>query len=207
MRQRKNIVGIILLFFGVIVCLIGTGFLIYYVEKKSDCTLEVTGTVVDLDVSYNNEDGIYSEAYAPVFRYKMNGVERTETYSIHSNPCSYEIGDEVDLLVDPFDGSNFMVVGSIWMQLTAGICLGVGFVLVVIAFIVLRAGKNSVRKNSFQQARKYQYNPNTFVPSANKRAQTNTYNLNGEWHQSAQIEQPGYYNLNGKIVKSKDPNE
>lgn len=206
MRQGKIFAGIIVMIFGVIASIIGIVFLVIYSVKKTNCTLEVTALVVYLDKDTSFDDGTYSESYAPVFYYEVDGNDFMETYNLYSNPSQYEVGDQVDLLVNPDNPTNFLVADSIWMQLTGGICLGVGIFLTILASILIRSGKSSARRNrSFQKARQYQQNVYTAVPVREKQIQTNRFNLNGEWHETSHIEQPGYYNLNGKIVSSKDP--
>ncbi len=222
MKRRKRIAGFFFLIFGMIVDLAGGIFLVYYLDKAATCTLPIQAEVVGLDYNYNdfdfdNDDS--SVAFAPVFYYEVNNEAWTETYPVYSSFSSYEIGDKVELLIDPDKPDNFMVADSIWMQLTAGICLLVGTLFIFIAVFLLRSAKKGVAMNK-AGAFNYSYQPNSgtygrpnqqphvenYGQSNRPIAQDNSYTLNGVKYHSEEINQEGYYNLNGKIYKTKENN-
>ncbi len=222
MKRRKRIAGFVILIFGMIVDLVGGIFLVYYLDKTDTCTLSIQAEVIGLDYHYNdfdldNDDS--SLACAPVFYYEVNNEAWTESYNIYSSLCSYEIGDQVELLIDPDNPDNFMIADSIWMQLTAGICLGVGTLLIILAYFLLRSAKKGVAMNK-AGAFTYSYQPNSGTygrpnqqphvendgQSNQSITQGNSYVLNGVKYHSEEIKQEGYYNLNGKIYKTKKNN-
>ena len=92
----------------------------------------VTGTVVDLDLSSSSDNG---SAYCPVIEFDTKAGEPVRYYgNVCSNPPSYDIGDQVDVLYDPQNIRTVQMTGF-WSQYTGVIvlsCIGTPFLLIAI---------------------------------------------------------------------------
>ncbi len=186
--SRKWVVGVVFLIIGLVVDLVGGIFLTIYAVKSSKCTLTVDGIVVDFDIDS-------SDAMAPIFFYEVDGETYLEPYNVYTSHSNYKFGDVKELLVNPDKPTEFMVADSIWMQLTSGICLGVGTVFILLSVICFIRAKKLKRMEYNQYSKYYSAGPVQYK---------STYRLNGEEHKIVETDQPGYYNLNGKVVRRDD---
>ena len=67
-------------------------------NHQSSCTEPVTATIVDVLISQDSDD--YSDMYAPVYEYYLNGNSYRKESHLYTSQ-KIEIGAQVDLLVDP----------------------------------------------------------------------------------------------------------
>lgn len=97
--------------FLVIGSLAGTGC--YYLIQSTLDLMEVgvktEGTVVELEESVSRSDGKTSRVWYPIFQYHVSGRSLEHRGSTGSNPPSYQVGDKVELIVDPKDPKSFMI--------------------------------------------------------------------------------------------------
>lgn len=128
-RKRNIIIGIILLLIGILVLGIGILRLNEHNEKKKTY-IDVTGVVIDYEVSYNDDD---EELYAPVVEYFVNG-RRYETVSdSYSYPPKYDIGESVRLMYNPRNPQDviFKHDNTSWIfMLIGGVFSAVGCLLI-----------------------------------------------------------------------------
>jgi hypothetical protein len=89
----------------------------------------VTGTVVDLDLSSGADS---TSAYCPVIEFTTKAGEPVRYYgNVCSNPPSYDIGAQVEVLYDPQDIQSVQMTGF-WDNYTVVVvlsCIGVPFLL------------------------------------------------------------------------------
>ena len=102
-----------------------------YVKEQSFLSRAetVTGTVVDLDLS---SDADNTNTYCPVVEFTTKAGEPVRYYgSVCSNPPSYDIGAQVEVLYDPQDITSVQMTGF-WGNYTGAVvlsCIGVPFLL------------------------------------------------------------------------------
>jgi hypothetical protein len=120
----------VLIFGGIGVILLAIAGVVYLREQKFLSVAEqVSGTVVDLDLS-SDSDG--SSTFCPVIEFNTKAGEPVRYYgNVCSNPPSYQIGEQVDVVYDPQDISHVQMTGF-WSQYTGVVvlsCIGLPFLL------------------------------------------------------------------------------
>ena len=133
----------VLIFGGIGVILLAIAGIVYFREQKFLSVAEqVSGTVVDLDLS-SDSDG--SSAFCPVIEFNTKAGEPVRYYgNVCSNPPSYQIGEQVDVVYDPQDITHVQMTGF-WSQYTGVVvlsCIGLPFLLITL-WGVLPAKKKS----------------------------------------------------------------
>ena len=133
----------VLIFGGLGVILLAIAGIVYFREQKFLSAAEqVSGTVVDLDLS-SDSDG--SSAFCPVIEFNTKTGEPVRYYgNVCSNPPSYQIGETVDVVYDPQDITHVQMTGF-WSQYTGVVvlsCIGLPFLLITL-WGVLPAKKKS----------------------------------------------------------------
>lgn len=82
-------------------------FVRYRFSVKKKCSVEVVATVVDVtEHKYHSSHGS-GYTYQPTFTYEWKGFTRTIRSEVRSTAMHFEIGEQVVLLIDPEDASNF----------------------------------------------------------------------------------------------------
>jgi hypothetical protein len=100
-------------------------------KKKRATWLAVAGTVIDFREQVGDKG---RTLYAPVYRYVIDGTPYTATSKVAASPAGYNIGDPIDVLVDPsrpgqsdiLAGSGVFGYGMLAMGL---LCLAVGLLV------------------------------------------------------------------------------
>jgi Protein of unknown function (DUF3592) len=92
MSDPGLIAGSIFMGLGAIFLLI-TGLIFWFDYKKTNESTIVMGTVTSLD--YSSEG-----TAAPVIRYRFNGEKKIIQGTVWSNPPSYDVGEEVEILIN-----------------------------------------------------------------------------------------------------------
>jgi hypothetical protein len=102
-----------------------------YVKEQGFLTRAqtATGTVVDLDLSSGGDN---TSSFCPVIEFTTKAGEPVRYYgNVCSNPPSYDIGEQVEVLYDPQDIRKVQMTGF-WSQYTGVVvlsCIGVPFLL------------------------------------------------------------------------------
>ena len=130
----------------VLVGLVFSGFGYYMglgVWELEQHGLSAKGKVVEMN-SKSDSDGT---TYYPVVRYQtQEGREITFESNYGSNPPSYGVGDQVDVLYDKADPKeNVMIDAGWWNWLLPGIFGGIGLLLCLIIFPSMRGLTNKAR--------------------------------------------------------------
>ncbi|MGE5236024.1 MAG: DUF3592 domain-containing protein [Acidobacteriota bacterium] len=100
-------------------------------RRKLATWLRVEGTVVGLEERPGSKG---MTLYAPVYRFFADG-ERTATSAVAASPPAYQVGDRVNLIVNPVNAGESEVIDKntaifSYGALAAGVvCLAVGFLV------------------------------------------------------------------------------
>ena len=140
----KTIKIIITLFFILPLLLMATLFLFIggkgiftFVHSRKVCTESVTGYVIDYkEIVYTNKGK--TTTYRPVFGYSYNNNEYTYEGHTSSSKKEYEIGQQIEVRVDP-DSPDVAYVpeykdNSIFFVIPEIICLGIYLVPIYLIF-------------------------------------------------------------------------
>lgn len=114
-----------LIFMGIgIVMLTVVIYQVYADYQFSQKAISVSGEVVSYDSYYSSDsDGGGSTMYTPTFAYTFNGKEYTYVSSTSSSSPDFEVGELVEILVDPDDPQNILI-NSFWERYLIAVILG-----------------------------------------------------------------------------------
>ena len=133
--MRLGIAPLITAFVGLVFLIIGVAFGGAEISKRSSCSAQTVAVVSDI-VSQSDDD----DSYAPVLKFRdADGNVCEQTRSIYTNPCKYEVGDEVEIAFNPENPAKFYIIGSYAELIFALIFSGVGLVVLLIGAVPLIA--------------------------------------------------------------------
>lgn len=133
--MKLDIAPLITAFVGLVFLIIGVAFGGAEISKRSSCSAQTVAVVSDI-VS-QSDDG---DTYAPVLKFRdADGNVCEQTRSIYTNPCKYEVGDEVEIAFNPDNPAKFYIIGSYAELIFALIFSGVGLVVLLIGAVPLVA--------------------------------------------------------------------
>src|SRR5690349_10572265 len=113
------------IFLGVGVIMLGViTFLIISNNKFSQRAVHTKGKVIDFkNYESRNDNGGSTTMYAPVFEYEFNGKTYQHTSSTSSSSPAYDIGETVDVLVDP-QNPHDILIDTFWEKWFVVVLLG-----------------------------------------------------------------------------------
>lgn len=76
-------------------------------RNKKGCTENVTAVVTEQTKFDESSNDALSDSFAPVFSYEYNEISYKAESHVYSNEPTYNIGDKVELLIDPNDPQRF----------------------------------------------------------------------------------------------------
>lgn len=133
-------------FLAVFVSVIMFGVVVYRIVIRYQFSRQahhVQGVVVEIhesEHSYNDDSGTHSGmVYSPVFQYYVDGQSYQQEGAYTSSP-GYELGEKVDVLVDPADAHKILVDTFRERWLVSMIFGIAGFVSIIIAWLANRFG-------------------------------------------------------------------
>lgn len=108
-----------------LIMLLSATYVIYSNMRFEKRAMHVRGKVIDLS-SYesSDDDGGSTTMYTPVFEYAFNGQTYQHTSSTSSSSPAFEIGEEVEVLVDPQHPEDILV-NSFWEKWFLPLILGI----------------------------------------------------------------------------------
>ncbi len=114
-----------LIFMSVGILMLATCFYLFYNSTQfAKRAIPVMGRVVDYDSYYStNDDGGGSTMYTPIYEYTYYGNKKTFQSSVSSSSRDFDIGEEVEILVDP-DDPDEIIVNTFWDRYFAVVILG-----------------------------------------------------------------------------------
>lgn len=135
-----KILGCVFMGIGVLliaICLLVSHFLN---EKYDRCTETTTGIVIN---NVSNGEG----AYAPVFKYEVDGKEYEDKSSLSTDPPKYEVGDEIEVHYNPDKPEEYyvdkvLIVVQIVLYAIGGFFFIFGLVFFVVGINVKRKGQS-----------------------------------------------------------------
>ena len=130
-----RIVGVVFSILGFI--LLSLSFIFGYMDYKfASIAIPVTGKVSRIETRQPSNG---TPMYAPVITYVIDGTARDYASPVSSSGISYQVGEEVELLIDPNDPSEVTLNSFFDRWFLVSLLGGLGFVFSVIGFVVRRA--------------------------------------------------------------------
>lgn len=121
--KMPRTVGLIFMSIGGIMLAV-VAYIIVSDYKFSQRAVPVTGKVIDYSSYYSTDsDGSGSTMYTPTFEYTYNGSKHTYTSSTSSSSPDFEMGESVEILVDPDNPGN-VLVNAFWERWLLAVILG-----------------------------------------------------------------------------------
>lgn len=125
--------SLLLIFFSLvcaILMVVGIVCFITPIKKKGACTETVQAAVVDDIIEHSDrkvDDGMRTVAdyHYPVYQFIYKGEEYTIKSSVGTDPARYEIGDELDLYINPSNPNEFYDPSDVTTYIVLGIVFGV----------------------------------------------------------------------------------
>lgn len=107
----------------------------------SNRAVKAVGTVERMVERQSRSDDKMSTyiTYAPVIRYQFDGKEHTFTSPVSSSDPEYEVGDEVELLVDPENPRDASIDSFMGTWFVTALLSGMGLIFSLVGFFVARA--------------------------------------------------------------------
>ncbi len=103
-----RLVGRIFMTVGLILASVGAYFIYSNIQFKQHAT-PIKGTLVEYESYVSTSDNSSTTMYTPVFEYRFNGKTYTHVNTSSSNYQEFEIGETVDILVDPEHPENVLI--------------------------------------------------------------------------------------------------
>lgn len=135
------LVGVFVTVFGLIFVLVGT--LVWRGQQKDreQCTVELTAVVAG---NIRSSDG---DAVHPVFEYEYEGRKYSVQSSYGSSPPAYEVGERVQIFIDPDDPQRYYAPGEKAPKIVFIVFTAVGGAAALAGVIILITGIVSAVKN------------------------------------------------------------
>ena len=131
-----------ILLFGIALIALGIYLIVHNNQLEKRCTVEVTGTVVDITREETTDsDGFTEHTYYPIIEYTANGETVSVKGNDGSNPSKYSIDDKIDLLYNPENVKEYMIKGDKSSQIAGIISIVVGVLLLGVGVKQLLLGR------------------------------------------------------------------
>jgi hypothetical protein len=133
-----KLVGSIFMGVGIIMLSV-IAYLIVSNNKFEQRAVRTKGKVIDYkNYQSSNDNGGSTTMYTPVFEYEFNGQSYQHTSSTSSSSPEYEIGEEVEVLVDPKRPAEILI-NTFWEKWFVVVLLGfMGTIFTGVGFLVFR---------------------------------------------------------------------
>lgn len=135
--KLSRIVGGIFMGIGIILLAVAL-YLVYSHQQFEKKAIVVTGKVVDYQSYISTDDNSSTTMYRPVFEYEYKGKTYTHESSGSSSSKGFEIGDPVDIFIDP-DNPDDVLVNSFMEKWFLPLLLGImGTVFTGMGYLAIR---------------------------------------------------------------------
>jgi hypothetical protein len=133
-----KLVGSVFLGVGIILLSVA-GYLIISNNKFEQRAIHTKGKVIDYrNYQSSNDNGGSTTMYTPVFEYAFSGKSYQHASSTSSSSPEYEIGEEVDVLVDPKNPKEILI-NTFWEKWFVVVLLGImGTIFTGVGYAVFR---------------------------------------------------------------------
>jgi hypothetical protein len=123
-RNMGHWVGLGFMSIGIIM-LASVTYMVVSNNKFEKIAVHVKGKVIDFTShESSDDDGGSTTMYAPVFEYQFNGQTYQYTSSTSSSSPEYDVGEEVEVLVDP-KNPNEVLINTFWEKWFLSLVLGI----------------------------------------------------------------------------------
>ena len=131
-------VGLGFMFIGIIM-LAAVAYIVISNNKFEQRATPAKGKVIDFTThESSDDDGGSTTMFAPVFEYEYNGQTYQHTSSTSSSSPEYDVGEEVEVLVDPQNPYE-VLVNTFWEKWFLSVVLGImGTMFTGMGFIAYR---------------------------------------------------------------------
>jgi hypothetical protein len=123
-----RLVGTIFMVVGIL--LLGIAGWVYHSKNQfEERAVPITGTLDSYTSYEDTDDGTTTTMYTPVFIYEYSGKSYTRPGTVSSSSMDYEIGETVEILIDP-DNPDDIQINSFsekWLGILILCILGTGF--------------------------------------------------------------------------------
>lgn len=145
------LVVLVFLFVGMVFLGMSVAFTINEIKKSERCSEETTAVVVEIKskLSTTKDSDGHSHTttvYSPVFMYTVNGEWITAGNDTYSNPCSFRVGQQVELNYNPNDPTEFFCKSDNTMFILRLVFGILGGVFVLVSVIMISVAVTSIRK-------------------------------------------------------------
>ncbi|MBQ9279741.1 MAG: DUF3592 domain-containing protein [Clostridia bacterium] len=130
MNIKNSIVSIIV---GAVFLALGIFMLNQSNALKERCTEEASGTVVQMVEEISSDPDSTDYTYYPVVEYQAGDQTVSKKSSIGSNPSPYQVGDKVEVLYNPDEVEEFIIVGEDTGKIFQIIFIVIGAVILVVS--------------------------------------------------------------------------
>jgi hypothetical protein len=103
-----RLVGLIFMSIGMVMLAV-VCYLLYDHQQFEKNAVNVKGTVVEFQSYISSNDNSSTTMYTPVFEYTYKGKKYTYVSTTSSNVKEYEVGESLDILVDPENPAEVLV--------------------------------------------------------------------------------------------------
>jgi len=134
-KNKRNIVGIVVIIMGLIFATIGGGFTVFS-YTFSQTALATSGVVTDIEVNWSSSSNSSSSSptYKPTISYfDQNGAEQSAQTFLSSSGYNYRIGTKLQILYNPEDPSSIRI--DSWFALW-----GFGLIFFVVGLLTMCGG-------------------------------------------------------------------
>lgn len=152
-RKLKPFLVLILLTVCLVFSGIGAAMLIADKNQAKSCTEKVTGVVVRNEARESSSDSDNEYVYAPVFEYSFHRQEYTVISNTASNPPVFDVGERVEIYVDPSEPTRIYVPADRTTKIISWIFIGIGAVPAIVIVIIAAAAKRSSSKKEEEEYR------------------------------------------------------
>ena len=102
--------------FVILIGVIFAGVGVYMLKQSDDlserCTQEAIGTVVGVDEQLNDSSTSIEYTYYPVVQYTVGDHQITKEYSTGSGAPKYHEGQQINIMYDPQNEEDYVIVGD-----------------------------------------------------------------------------------------------
>lgn len=141
LSNNPKIIGIFFIIFSVIFIAVGSIVMMYPKIKSHKCTETVTAEVVDnlSDISHHSSGRKHysnsSVVYRPVFAFTYEGKDYHIESHTASNPPAFDVGERVELKIDPDDPTNFYAPSDKTTSIIGIIFIAMGSIFLIMGII------------------------------------------------------------------------
>ena len=140
-KQNPKIIPVFFIIFALIFMSVGIGMLFYPKIKEKKCTESVKAEVISNSAESSSSVGSRhhhhhnSTVYRPTFSFMYEGKEYIVESKTASNPPAFNVGDIVELRINPDNPADFYAPSDKTSRFIALIFTGFGVIFMIIGIV------------------------------------------------------------------------